>query len=746
MKKRLYVPIVLIILIPLFHACDRQHRTTDEGFNQKADSILNLMTLDEKTGQLCLFTSDWDITGPVMIANYKKLIKEGKAGGIFNAYTVDFVRELQRTAVEDSRMGIPLIFGYDVVHGHRTVFPIPLGQSSSWDTSAIRHSERIAATEASAEGINWTFAPMVDISRDPRWGRVAESAGEDSWLGSVIAACRVKGFQADNLKSPNTLLACAKHFAAYGAPQAGRDYHTVDMSERSLYEWYLPPYKAAVNAGVGSMMTSFNEIAGIPSTSNRWLLTELLRNTWKFNGFIVTDYTAIQELIPHGVASDLTAAAQLAIEAGVDMDMQDNAFLDHLAAQVRSGIIEEKLIDEAVKRILIAKFKLGLFDDPYSYCNTVREQNEIMTPEYLNFAREFAANSCVLLKNTKQTLPIPVNVKNIALIGPLGNSKDDMLGCWSAAGQADHCITLYEGLINNLPPTAKVTYVKGCDINSDDKSGFSNALELAKRSDFIILALGESRDMTGEASSRTSIRLPGVQSELATSILKTGVPATVVLFNGRPLVIPEIDSMAPAILEAWFGGTQAGNGIADILTGRVNPSGKLTMTFPRNEGQIPVFYSAKNTGRPVDPENPHEKYKSKYLDAPNDPLYPFGYGLSYTTFEYSPITLNKQIFQDGELIIASIDIANTGSHDGSEVVQLYIRDFIGDVTRPLKELKGFQKIFLEKNQSTKVTFVLSPEDLSYYHQDMHFGWDSGEFELFIGPNSSETNSIKFIME
>jgi beta-glucosidase len=746
MKKLLFIQLVLIILIAEFNSCDRQKTNINGGFDHKADSILNLMTLDEKTGQLCLFTADWDITGPVMKADYKKLIKEGKAGGIFNAFTVDFIMELQRIAVEESRLGIPLIFGYDVVHGHRTIFPIPLAQSSSWDTSAIRQSDRIAATEASAEGINWTFAPVVDLTRDPRWGRVAESAGEDPWLGSVIARSRIKGFQADNLKLPNTLLTCAKHFAAYGAPQAGRDYHTVDMSERSLHEWYLLPFEASVDAEVGSIMTSFNEIAGVPSTSNHWLLTDLLRNTWNFNGFVVTDYKSIQELIPHGVASDLAEAAELAIKAGVDMDMQSGAYLNNMAALVKSGKIDEKLLNDAVKRILIAKLKLGLFDDPYLYCNKDREQSEIMKPEYLNFAREFAANSCVLLKNKNNTLPIPEHVKSIALMGPLGNSKVDMLGSWSAAGQSDKCVTLYEGLKNNLPPTVKITYVKGCDINSFDRSDFSRALEEAKKSDFIILALGESRNMTGEASSRTSIRLPGVQSELALSVLKTGIPAAVVLFNGRPLVIPEIDSIAPAIVEAWFGGTQAGNGIADILTGKINPSGKLTLTFPLNEGQIPIFYSTKSTGRPIDPEDPHYKYTSRYIDAPNTPLYPFGYGLSYTTFKYSAITLNKKIFQKGELIIASVDVINTGKYNGSEVVQLYIRDIIGEVTRPVKELKGFSKICLGKNQTTKVTFVLSPDELSYYHLDMHFGWDPGEFELFIGRNSADTNSITFRME
>ncbi len=746
MKKLLFVPLVLIVLITVFHSCDSQKTYINIGFENKADSILNLMTLDEKAGQLCLFTADWDITGPVMKADYKKLIREGKAGGIFNAFTVEFIMELQRIAVEESRLGIPLIFGYDVVHGHRTIFPIPLAQSSSWDTAAIMQSDRIAAAEATAEGINWTFAPVVDLARDPRWGRVAESAGEDPWLGSVIAATRIKGFQTDSLSLPNTLLTCAKHFAAYGAPQAGRDYNTVDMSERSLHEWYLLPFKASVEAGVGSVMTSFNEIAGIPSTSNHWLLTDLLRNTWKFDGFVVTDYKSIQELIPHGVASELAEAAKLAIEAGVDMDMQSGAYLNNMTALVKSGKIDERLLNDAVKRILIAKFKLGLFDDPYLYCDKDREQNEIMKPGYLNFAREFAAGSCVLLKNRNQTLPIPGHVRSIALIGPLGNSKEDMLGSWSAAGLSEKCITLYEGLKSNLPPAVKISYVKGCDINSSDRSDFSNALEVAKKSDFIILALGESRDMSGEASSRTSIRLPGVQSELAISVLKTGIPAAVVLFNGRPLVIPEIDSLAPAVVEAWFGGTQAGNGITDILTGKINPSGKLTITFPLNEGQIPIFYSAKNTGRPIDPEDPDYKYTSRYIDAPNTPLYPFGYGLSYTTFKYSQTTLNKKIFQNGELIIASVDITNTGNYNGAEVVQLYIRDVIGDVTRPVKELKGFRKIYLEKKQTTKVTFVLSPDDLSYYHKDMHFGWDPGEFELFIGSNSADTNCITFSLE
>jgi beta-glucosidase len=750
-QKHKTMNIILLSLIYIgfsigFISCGSSKPSDQNDYEHKADSIIKLMTLEEKIGQLTLFTSGWDVTGPVMNKDTRDLIKQGKVGGIFNAYTVDYVKDLQKIAVEETRLKIPLIFGYDVIHGHRTIFPIPLGQASSWDTSAIQQSERFAATEASAEGINWTFAPMVDIARDPRWGRVSEGAGEDTWLGSKIAASRVRGFQGTNLKAESTILACVKHFAAYGAPQAGRDYNTVDMSELSLFEWYLPPYKAAVDAGAGSVMTSFNEIAGVPSTSNSWLLNNLLRDKWNFNGFVVTDYTSINELIPHGVATDLSHAASLAINAGVDMDMEGSAYYKHLQNLVKSGKVKETTINNAVKRILIAKYKLGLFDNPYRYCNKEREKSEIMRPEFLSFAREFAAKSCVLLKNEKQTLPLKKSYKNIALIGPLGNSKKDMLGNWSAAGQADKCITLFEGLTNNLPADTKVTYVKGCDINSSDISGFDKAINVAKSSDFIILALGESGEMSGEAASRTSISLPGLQTELAKTIFKIGKPGVIVLFNGRPLAISDIDSIAPSILETWFGGTQAGNAIADVLLGKYNPSGKLTMTFPQNIGQIPIFYNAKNTGRPFDPGKPDDKYKSRYIDAPNTPLYPFGYGLSYTTFSYSPITINKTLFQKQEIIIASADITNTGNYDGEEVVQLYIQDLVGEVTRPVKELKGFRKIFLKKGQTTKVTFTLSPDNLSYYHSDMHFGWDPGKCELYIGTNSTNNQSIPFSIQ
>jgi beta-glucosidase len=729
----------------LVTGCKNQPFSTLSIYENKADSIIKLMTLDEKIGQMSLFTSYWSATGPTMRNDYIDLIRQGKTGAVFNAYTVDLVKELQRVAVDETRLHIPLIFGYDVIHGHRTIFPIPLAEASMWDTTLVEKAERIAATEATAEGLNWTFAPMVDLARDPRWGRVMEGSGEDTWLGGLIAAARVRGFQGASLTDNNTMLACVKHFAAYGAPQGGRDYHTVDMSARSLYEWYLPVYKAAVDAGVASIMTSFNEIAGVPSTSNKWLLTDLLRKEWNFKGFVVTDYGSINELIQHGVASDPEEAAAMSLNAGVDMDMQGSAFLNHLSDLVKSGKVSEQKINEAVKRILVAKYKLGLFADPYKYCDKKREAEDIMKPEYLDFAREVAAKSCVLLKNENKTLPIGKNVKTLAVIGPLADSKPDMLGSWSAAGEADKCVTLVDGIRNKTGGTVKILTAKGCNINDNITSGFSQAISAARNADFVVLALGESRDMSGEAASRTNISLPGVQLELAEEIIKTGKPVAVVLFNGRPLAIPELDKITPAILESWIGGTEAGNGIADIIFGDLNPSAKLTMTFPLDVGQIPIFYNFKNTGRPINPKNPYEKYKSNYLDSPNTPLYPFGYGLSYTTFSYSEIKLEKKSFKPYEKIIASIDVTNTGQMDGEEIVQLYVHEKVGDVTRPVKELKGFRKVFIRKGATVTVTFNISPGQLSYYHQNMEYKTDPGDFIVFIGTNSVDTKEADFII-
>jgi beta-glucosidase len=745
--KTFRILLISAFIAGMMNSCNTGKETvTDKKMDSFVNELISKMSLEEKIGQLSLFTTDWSPTGPSIRKDYADLIRQGKAGAIFNAFTVDFVRQLQKTAVEETRLHIPLIFGFDVIHGHRTIFPIPLGQAATWDTAMIRKVESIAATEATAEGLNWTFAPMVDLARDPRWGRVMEGSGEDTWLGSLISAERVKGFQGSALADSNTVMACVKHFAAYGAPQGGRDYNTVDMSQRSLLEWYLPPYKAAVDAGVGSVMTSFNEIAGVPSTSNKWLLTTLLRDQWKFKGFVVTDYGSINELIPHGVAQDQEVAAELSIKAGVDMDMQGSAFLNNLADLVRSDRVSEETVNTAVKRVLEAKYKLGLFEDPYKYCSKKRETEDIMRPEFLDFARKVAAKSCVLLKNDETTLPISKSVRSIAVIGPLADSKSDMMGSWSGAGQAEKCVTLLEGVRNKVGGSANILTEKGCNVNDDDRSGFGKAVNTAARADFVILALGESSSMSGESASRTNISLPGVQLDLAEAVIKTGKPVAVVLFNGRPLAIPHLDSLAPAILESWFGGTEAGNGIADILFGDINPSGKLTMTFPYNVGQIPIFYNCKNTGRPINPENPYEKYRSNYLDSPNSPLYPFGYGLSYTTFSYSDIKLKSDTIKTGQDLIASVDVTNTGKMDGEEVVQLYVRDLIGDVTRPVKELKGFKKVMIRKGETITVAFDISPSEFAYYHQDMRFATDPGKFELFIGTNSVDNKMTTFVLK
>lgn len=740
MKRRHLILILFSFIVAQFSLPGRTQnlagRPLDPKEQKALETLMSAMTLDEKIGQLSLFMSGWDATGPLLRTDYKALIAEGKVGAVLNGYTVDYVREIQRMAVEGSRLKIPLLFGYDVIHGHRTIFPIPLAQSCSWDMEAIEKSDRIAAIEATAEGLNWTFAPMVDLTRDPRWGRVAEGAGEDTWLASRIAQARVKGFQGNDLKANNTLLACAKHFAAYGAAQAGRDYHTVDMSMLSLHEWYLPTYQACVDAGAGSVMTSFNEIAGVPSTANRWLLTELLRGEWGFKGFVVTDWTSINEMVSHGVAANVKDAAALAINAGVDMDMQGSTFHDYLRKLVDEKRVSPGVIDTAVRRVLEAKAKLGLFEDPYRYCNKNRQEGEVLTAEHRDFARDLVARSCVLLKNPKEILPVSENVKKIAVIGPLGNSKKDMLGNWYAAGDPDKAITLYEGLLNRGEANMEVVYEKGCNVNDTNRGGFDAAVRVARNADFVILALGEGGWMSGEASSRSSIRLPGVQDELARAVVNTGKPVAVVLFNGRPLAITQLASLPVAILEAWFGGTEAGNGIADVLFGDYNPSGKLTITFPRNEGQIPIFYNQKNTGRPYNQADSGAHYVSRYLDCPNDPLYPFGYGLSYTTFTYTDLDAKS----NGDTIRISVNVANTGSRAGEEVVQLYVRDLVGSITRPVKELRGFKKGMLNKGETKAISFILTKEDLAFYHPDLKKYMEPGEFEFHVGTNSSETLS------
>jgi len=715
-----------------------------ETAGARADALLARMTVAEKIGQLTLFTGYSGITGPVKEQSQRSLleqVRKGDCGNVFNLISVAEIKKFQKVAVEETRLHIPLLFGYDVIHGYKTIFPICLGAAASWNPALIESSDRVAATEAAAAGLDWTFAPMVDIARDPRWGRICEGAGEDPFLGSAVAAARVRGFQGTNLASPDTLLACVKHFAAYGAVQAGRDYNTVDLSERTLREIYLPPYRAAIDAGALSVMASFNELNGTPATVNRFLLQQVLRDEWGFQGFAVTDYTAINELVMHGTAADEGDAARQALAAGVDMDMQSAAYLNHLPERLAAGQITEAQINTAVKRILEIKFKLGLFDNPFRHLNEQREQQAFYAKENLATAYRLACESFVLLKNTNQTLPLKAG-KKIAVIGPLADSRRDLLGSWIAKGKANSCKTVFEGIQRNNPG-AKVTFTAGCDLDSTNRAGFAKAVAAAKRADLAVLVLGESCEMSGEAKCRTSLGLPGVQTELLLEIKQTGKPVVVVLMNGRPLALEEESQLADALLEIWFPGTEGGAAAADVLFGRHNPSGKLPATFPRTVGQVPIFYAAKNTGRPLDPANPKEKYKSSYLDCPNDPLYPFGFGLSYTTFTYSEVRLDRATLNPGEKIQATVTVTNTGNYAGAEVVQLYLRDLVGSVTRPVRELKGFQKIELRAGESREISFTIGENELKFLRADMTVGTEPGEFQVFIGPNSRDTHAAKF---
>ncbi len=705
------------------------------------------MTLDEKIGQLSLLTSDWDSTGPTMREGYQDDIRKGRIGSIFNAFSAKYTRDLQRLAVEETRLKIPLLFGYDVIHGHRTIFPISLGEAASWDMAAIEKAARVSAAEASAEGIHWTFAPMVDVARDPRWGRVSEGSGEDVYLSSQIAKARVHGFQGDDLKRTDTVLATAKHFAAYGAAQAGRDYHTVDISERTLRDVYLPPFKAALDAGAATFMTSFNEYDGVPATGSRYLLTDILRHKWGFQGFVVTDYTSINEMVPHGYAKNLKQAGEMAINAGVDMDLQGAVFMDYLAQSVADGSVDIERIDAAVTAILEMKYRLGLFEDPYRYSDEAREKQTVYRADFLEAARDVARRSMVLLKNEGNTLPLAASAHSIAVIGPLGNSKEDMIGSWAAAGdRKTRPVTLLEGLKARAKQGTTISYARGAGYAFEDAGktdGFAEAIALAEKSDVIIAAMGERWDMTGEAASRTSLDLPGSQQALLEELKKTGKPIILVLMSGRPNSIEWAQDNVDAIVHAWYPGTMGGHAIADVLFGDYNPSGKLPITFPRNVGQVPIHYDMKNTGRPINPADPGQKYVSRYLSTPNTPLYPFGYGLSYTNFTYSPVTLSKTIMRPGEPLIASVSITNSGTRDGEEVVQLYVRDIVGSVTRPVKELKGFQKISLKKGETRKVTFTINDADLAFTRGDMSWGSEPGQFKLWIGPSSAEGSEAEF---
>ncbi len=679
------------------------------------DDLMARMTLDEKIGQLTLLTSDWESTGPTMRDTYKQDIKSGRVGAIFNAYTAKYTTELQRVAVEETRLGIPLLFGYDVIHGHRTIFPISLGEAASWDMQAIEKSARVSAQEASAEGIHWTFSPMVDIARDARWGRISEGAGEDVYLGRKIAAARVHGYQGDDLRAIDTVLATAKHFAAYGAAQAGRDYHTVDISERTLRDVYLPPFEAAVDAGVASFMTSFNEYDGVPASGSKYLLTDVLRDKWGFDGFVVTDYTSINEMVPHGYSKNLAQAGEQAINAGVDMDMQGAVYMENLANSVAEGRVDTATIDRAVRRILEAKYRLGLFEDPYRYADAEREKATLYKPEFLEAARDVARRSMVLLRNEGDVLPLAAAAKKIAVIGPLGDSKPDMIGSWAAGGDRQtRPVTILEGLRARAQSGTTVSYAKGASYDfsaAGSTDGFAEALALAGKADIVIAAMGEKWDMTGEAASRTSLDLPGNQEALLERLVATGKPVVLVLLSG------------------------GGHAVAEVLFGDYNPSGKLPVTFPRTVGQVPIHYDMKNTGRPIELGAPGAKYVSRYLNTPNDPLYRFGYGLSYTDFAYSPVTLSSTSMGPRGAITASATVTNTGKRAGEEVVQLYVQDLVGSVTRPVQQLKGFEKILLQPGESRTVTFELRPDDLAFTRADMTHGWEPGEFRLWIAPSS-----------
>lgn len=760
--KRLISILFILVLAAACQPGDPQKATRagDPEMDRFIDGLMKKMTLEEKLGQLNLPASGDIMTGQTQSSGIATKIREGKVGGLFNIRSLEKIKEVQRIAVEESRMKIPLIIGMDVIHGYRTVFPIPLGLSATWDMELVEKSARIAAVEATADGIFWTFSPMVDITRDPRWGRFSEGSGEDPFLGSRIAAAMVRGYQGDDLRANNTMMACVKHFALYGASEAGRDYNPTDMSRIRMYNDYLPPYKAAIDAGVGTVMTSFNEVDGIPATGNKWLMTDLLRDQWGFDGMLVTDYTAINEMIDHGMG-DLQQVSALAMQAGVDMDMVGEGFLTTLQKSLDEGKVTMAQIDRACRNILEAKYKLGLFEDPYRYCDAERSKTEIFTDAHRQSAREIAAASFVLLKNEGGELPLKKG-GTIALVGPLADNTENMPGTWSVAADFGQSVSVRKGLEEAVGSEVKILYAKGSNVvgdtlydarisifgkptyfdHRDPSVMISEAVAAARQADVVVAAMGEAAEMSGEAASRSDITIPECQRDLLKALLATGKPVVMVLFTGRPLAIPWEAAHLPAILNVWFPGTEAGHAIADVLFGAVNPSGKLSATWPRNVGQVPLFYNHKNTGRPLAPGAWFGKFRSNYLDVPNEPLFPFGYGLSYTTFTYGDLQVSNNQPKGNESLTLSIDLTNSGPYDGAEVVQLYIRDLVGSVTRPVKELKGFQKLFLKAGETRTITFTVTPEELKFYNNDLQFDWEPGDFDLMVGGHSGEVKTTR----
>lgn len=737
MNKRTLLLLLACTTVTVYAQKGKKSKVVIKPRTEFVTELMGKMTVDEKIAQLVQFTADGTVTGPKSGSNFINEIKKGNVGSILNATNVQYTRQIQEVNMANSRLKIPLLFGYDVIHGYRTIFPITLGETASWDLNIARIASEVAAAEAAASGVHWTFAPMVDISRDPRWGRVSEGAGEDTYLGSKMAFARVKGFQGNSLYDLNTILACTKHFAAYGAAEAGRDYNTVDMSERLLRETYLPPFKATVDAGVATFMTSFNEIAGVPSTGNKWLVNNILKGEWDFKGFVVTDYTGINEMIPHGFAKDEQHAGELALTAGVDMDMVGAVFLKYTKKNLEEGKVTQAQIDDACRRILEAKYDLGLFDDPYRYNNAKREKETIYKKEFLDAALNAANKSMVLLKNSNNVLPLKKEQK-VAFVGPLVSDEYNIIGSWAATGDRNgYAVSVQEGINKFITDKSKVSFNKGVEIKDTKRDNIQAALTAAKNADVIVAVMGEFENQTGEAASQVDINLPGIQKEFLAELKKLGKPVVLVLMNGRPLTLGWESENMDAILEAWFPGTMGGNAIAQTLYGANNPSGKLPMTFPRSVGQVPIYYNHKNTGRPyLGASDPEQKYKSRYTDSDNSPLYEFGYGLSYTTFSYGNLKLSTQKLSPNGKLKVSVDVKNTGNFDGEEVVQLYVKDVVGSVTRPVRELKGFNKTLIKKGETKTIEFELSPDDLRFYNIDMKFVAEPGDFEVFVGGSSN----------
>lgn len=752
--KRVHLTIVGILFVFIGFA----QVNKDAKMHQFVNTLMSKMTLEEKLGQLNLPASSDFVTGAVSSSDIADKVKAGKVGGVFNIRSVTKIKELQQYAVNNSRLHIPLLFGMDVIHGYKTIFPIPLGMSATWDMELIKRSASIAASEASADGIQWTFSPMVDLTRDPRWGRVSEGNGEDAFLSSAIAKAMIHGYQGDDLSAPNTILSCVKHYALYGAAEGGRDYNTTDMSRVRMYNEYFPPYKAAVDAGVASVMVSFNEVDGIPASGNKWLVDDVLRKQWKFNGFVVSDYTGIPEMTNHGVGDAQTVNA-MSMNAGVDMDMVGEGFLNTMKKSLQEGKVTLAQINKACERILISKYQLGLFDDPYRYCNEQRSATEVFTAANRAEARRIASQSFVLLKNNN-VLPIAAN-KKIALVGPLANAKENMTGTWSVGADNSKSISLLKGLTDAVGNNGKVVYAVGSnleddlemqkrqtlfekDIARDNRSAeamIQEALAVSADADVIVAALGEGAESSGESASKSNIDIPEAQKRLLKALVATGKPLVLVLFNGRPLTLTWENENVPAILDVWFAGSEAGDAIADALLGKVNPSGKLSMSFPQNVGQIPLYYNHKNTGRPLTGKW-FSKFQSNYIDVSNEPLYPFGFGLSYTSFEYGALKLSSNQLKGNQKLRVTIPVKNTGKYTGKEVVQLYIRDEVGTITRPVKELKGFEKIELAAGETKEVVFEITPELLKFYNSDLKLDWESGDFQIMVGPNSKDVKTVK----